>query len=198
VRLEDAAYLLLQAVSPSARTTAASLLKQRTRATRTYSLRSAPPIADGFTASARKSQVSLNNVALLYVRQGQYAKAEPFYQRALTIQEKTPGAEHPNIVVFLRNYALCLRAMDRSQEAEHTRQDCPSNGQHSGLYGHGLKIDLEFTQGALAGSIAQQSQPLSTKALDRLRRYLGWRHQRLPTLASWKLPQGYCSLGGSI
>ncbi len=103
-------------------------------------------------------------MALLYVRQGQYAKAEPFCQRALMTQEKTPGAEHPNIVMFLRNYALCLPAMDRSQEAEHTRQDCPSNGQHSGLYGHGLKIDFEFTQRALAGSIAQQSQLLSTKS----------------------------------
>jgi len=29
-----------------------------------------------------------------------------------------PGAEHPNIVVFLRNYALCLRAMDRCHTSQ--------------------------------------------------------------------------------
>jgi tetratricopeptide (TPR) repeat protein len=38
---------------------------------------------------------SLNNLALLYHSQGQYAKAEPLYQRTLAIYEKAPGPKHP-------------------------------------------------------------------------------------------------------
>jgi len=32
--------------------------------------------------------------------------------------EKALGAEHPDVAICLENYALCLRAIDRSQEAE--------------------------------------------------------------------------------
>ncbi|MFZ3327054.1 MAG: tetratricopeptide repeat protein [Methylocella sp.] len=39
---------------------------------------------------------SLNNLAALYDDQGQYAQAEPLYQRALTIGEKALGPEHPD------------------------------------------------------------------------------------------------------
>jgi tetratricopeptide (TPR) repeat protein len=61
---------------------------------------------------------SLNNLAGLYDTQGQYGKAEPLYQRALAIFEKALGPEHPNVVTVLENYALCLRAIHRSQEAD--------------------------------------------------------------------------------
>jgi tetratricopeptide (TPR) repeat protein len=61
---------------------------------------------------------SLNSLAELYQAQGQYAKAEPLYDRALAILEGALGPEHPNVATCLENYALCLRAMDRSQEAE--------------------------------------------------------------------------------
>jgi tetratricopeptide (TPR) repeat protein len=54
-------------------------------------------------------------LALLYDNQGQYTKAEPLYQRALTIWEKT---EHPNVATGLENYASLLRTMDRSEEAQ--------------------------------------------------------------------------------
>jgi hypothetical protein len=38
---------------------------------------------------------SLNNLAALYVNQGRYADAEPLSQRALAIQEKALGRDHP-------------------------------------------------------------------------------------------------------
>ena len=57
---------------------------------------------------------SLNNLALLRYTQGQYTKAELLYQRALAICEKARSEE----ATCLENYALCLRALDRSQEAE--------------------------------------------------------------------------------
>ena len=40
---------------------------------------------------------SLNNLAELYDNQGQYAKAEPLYERALAIREKALGPEHPDV-----------------------------------------------------------------------------------------------------
>jgi tetratricopeptide (TPR) repeat protein len=49
--------------------------------------------------------------------QGQYAKAEPLYQRALAIREKALGPEHPDVATSLENYAVLLRKMDRSHEA---------------------------------------------------------------------------------
>ncbi len=61
---------------------------------------------------------SLNNLALLYDTQGQYAQAEPLYLRALAILEKALGPEHPNVATSLENYADLLRKTDRNAEAE--------------------------------------------------------------------------------
>ncbi len=59
-----------------------------------------------------------NNLALLYYAQGQYSQAEPLYQRALAIREKTLGPEHPKLATSLENYAALLRKLDRTAEAE--------------------------------------------------------------------------------
>jgi tetratricopeptide (TPR) repeat protein len=59
----------------------------------------------------------LNNLALLYTDQGQYAKAEPLYRRTLAIYEKALDPEHPNVANNLENYALYLRQMGRPEEA---------------------------------------------------------------------------------
>jgi DNA-binding phage protein len=47
----------------------------------------------------------LNKKGLILCKQGQYAKAEPLYQRALTIREKVLGAEHPATALSLKNLA---------------------------------------------------------------------------------------------
>jgi tetratricopeptide (TPR) repeat protein len=60
---------------------------------------------------------SLNNLAWLYHNQGQYAKAEPLYQRTFAICEKAFGEDHPNVGVYMENYALLLRNMGRPDEA---------------------------------------------------------------------------------
>ena len=39
---------------------------------------------------------ALNNLAVLYDSMGDYAKAEPLYQRALKIKEKALGPDHLN------------------------------------------------------------------------------------------------------
>lgn len=42
--------------------------------------------------------------------QGKYAEAEPLYRRALAIQEKTLGPEHPKVAASLNNLAGVLRS----------------------------------------------------------------------------------------
>ena len=61
---------------------------------------------------------SLNNLALLYSTQGNYAEAEPLYMRSLAIIEKVLGSEHPHVVMSLENYAALLRDIGRGDEAE--------------------------------------------------------------------------------
>ena len=50
--------------------------------------------------------------------QGNYAGAEPLYERSLAIREKTLGPEHPDVATSLENYADLLRKTGRSDEAE--------------------------------------------------------------------------------
>ncbi len=45
------------------------------------------------------------------------AEAEPLYKRALAIDEKALGQEHPLVATSLENYAVLLRKTGRSSEA---------------------------------------------------------------------------------
>jgi hypothetical protein len=59
----------------------------------------------------------LNDLAVLYEVEGNYAKAEPLFQRTLAIQEKTIGPTHPSVAITLENYAKLLRNTDHSDQA---------------------------------------------------------------------------------
>lgn len=48
---------------------------------------------------------------------GQYARSEPLFQRALGIQEKTLGPKHPEVAATLERYAALLRKTNRAMEA---------------------------------------------------------------------------------
>ena len=63
---------------------------------------------------------SLNNLALLYHTQGQYAQAKPLYARALAIDEKALGPEHPKVATSLENIA----ALYRNTGEEKTAEEC--------------------------------------------------------------------------
>ena len=65
---------------------------------------------------------SLNNLALLYYTQGQYAQAEPLYKRSLAIWEKALGPDHPSVATSLENLAGLYRATNRDKEAETLEQ----------------------------------------------------------------------------
>lgn len=47
----------------------------------------------------------LNNLAILYYRQGRYAEAELLYQRALQIGEQQLGLKHTQVGDTLNNLA---------------------------------------------------------------------------------------------
>jgi tetratricopeptide (TPR) repeat protein len=60
----------------------------------------------------------LNNLAVLLWATNRLAEAEPLYRRALGIDEKSFGPEHPNVARDLNNLAELLRATNRLAEAE--------------------------------------------------------------------------------
>ena len=61
---------------------------------------------------------SLNELALLYDKQGKYAAAEPLYKRALAIYEKSLGPEHPDVAWTLNNLGKIYQAQGKYATAE--------------------------------------------------------------------------------
>ena len=51
----------------------------------------------------------LNNLGLLLKEKGDYAGAEPLYRRALAIDEKALGPDHPDVAIDLNNLAVLLK-----------------------------------------------------------------------------------------
>ena len=61
---------------------------------------------------------SLNTLACLLDAQGRLDEAEPLYQRALAIEEKVRGPEHPSVAALLDNLAALHHAQDHFARAE--------------------------------------------------------------------------------
>ena len=49
--------------------------------------------------------LALNNLAVLYAKQGRYAEAEQLQKRSLAIFEKALGPNHPDVATALSNLA---------------------------------------------------------------------------------------------
>src|SRR5271165_5311076 len=60
----------------------------------------------------------LNNAALSLQQAGDYPGAEPLYRRALAIDEKALGPDHPNVAAILNNLATLLQEKGNYPEAE--------------------------------------------------------------------------------
>ena len=69
--------------------------------------------AEGFAPQDPRLAQSLNNLALIYEVQGQYAKAEPLYQRSLANLERVLGPWHPNVAKSLNNLAALFYAHEQ-------------------------------------------------------------------------------------
>ena len=61
---------------------------------------------------------SLNNLAGLYYKQGQYAQAKPLYKQALAIWEKAFGPDYPKVANTLENMAKLYTKMGKEDEAK--------------------------------------------------------------------------------
>ncbi len=108
----------------------------------------------------------------------QYAQAEPLYQRALAIREKTPGPEHPDTATTLHQLAVLYWNQGKYEQAEPLYQralaicekvlgpEHPSTGTTL----HGLAM-LYWWQGNY-----QQAEPLLQRALAIAEKVLGPNH----------------------
>ena len=61
---------------------------------------------------------SLNNLGVLYDRQGRYVEAEPLHKRALAIREKTLAPDHPDVALSLSNLCGLSQRLGRYADAE--------------------------------------------------------------------------------
>ncbi|MBK7837542.1 MAG: tetratricopeptide repeat protein [Candidatus Obscuribacter sp.] len=60
---------------------------------------------------------SLNNLGWLYHQNGNHARAESLYKRAIEIWERALGPDHSFVAACLENYADLLRKTNRGNEA---------------------------------------------------------------------------------
>lgn len=65
-----------------------------------------------------ETAISLNKLALSYLGNKDYARAEPLFQRALKIREKVLGADHPSTASSLNNLAMLYQDMGDYARAE--------------------------------------------------------------------------------
>jgi len=72
-------------------------------------------IGDDANSNAAKL---MNELGLHLDAKALFDEAEPFYRRALDIDEKSVGLEHPQVAVSLTNLAQLLQATNRMAEAE--------------------------------------------------------------------------------
>ena len=62
--------------------------------------------------------IVLNNLGVVLKAQARYGEAELLYQRALKIDEKALGPEHPQVATYLNNLAALYYAQGKYSEAE--------------------------------------------------------------------------------
>ncbi len=60
----------------------------------------------------------LNQVGYYLYYRAQYGEAEPLYQRAIAINEKALGPEHPDLAIYLNNLATLYKEQGKYGEAE--------------------------------------------------------------------------------
>jgi tetratricopeptide (TPR) repeat protein len=140
--------------------------------------------AERLEADLETAAIVLNQIAVYHKARAAWAEAEPLYQRAIAIGEKTLGREHPNLAAFLNNLAELYRATGRYPEAEPLYQRAIAIGEktlgpeHPNLAA-GLNNLAELYR--VTGRYAE-AEPLYQRAIAIGEKTLGPEH---PDLATW-------------
>ena len=127
---------------------------------------------------------SLNTLACLLDAQGRLDEAEPLYKRALAIEERVRGPEHPNVAALLDNLATLHHARDEFAQAEayyrrapgHTRVDQERAQPGATLFNLAV---LYFDQGAY-----RAAEPLFLRTLALREKVLGRDHPEVAATLS--------------
>lgn len=82
------------------------------------SLNQALKEAEAFGAGDIRLAQTLHSLATLYSTRGNFAKAEPLYERELRVKEKALGPEHPDVVACVGRLSQFYLAHDASAKAE--------------------------------------------------------------------------------
>src|SRR5262249_56500420 len=71
-----------------------------------------------FGTSHTNYATALNNLPLVYWKQGKYTEAEGLYKRVLAIREKALGASHPDVGQTLHNLGLVHAAQRKYSQPD--------------------------------------------------------------------------------
>ena len=71
-----------------------------------------------FSMESAEEGLLLSRAGYYLYERAEYAQAEPLYRRALAIDEKALGPDHPDTATSLNNMAALYRAQERYKEAE--------------------------------------------------------------------------------
>jgi tetratricopeptide (TPR) repeat protein len=99
--------------------------------------------------------IRLSNLASLLGATSRFAEAEPLYRRAIAIDEKSFGLEHPRVAITLSNFALLLRETNRLTEAEQLDRRAAAIDEKSFGIGHD-KVSACFINYAAAMGLSEE------------------------------------------
>src|SRR6516164_5980474 len=75
-------------------------------------------VTSEFGSDAAETGSALNNLAVTYESLARYMDAEPLFRRAIEIDEKVLGKDHPYVARDYNNLALLLRHQGKYDQAE--------------------------------------------------------------------------------
>lgn len=110
----------------------------------------------------------LNNLALTYYGEKQYARAGELLEESISVGERLWGTQHPDIAIWRCNAALLYLRTADYERAHHHAVQCVSVLSGSGFEAD--SIELGFADGVLGNVLAHQGRPI--EALKPLRHSL--------------------------
>ncbi|MHC1742783.1 MAG: tetratricopeptide repeat protein [Syntrophobacteraceae bacterium] len=125
--------------------------------------------------------VVLNNLAQLLQATNRLSEAEPLMRRALQIDEKSFGPDHPNVAMRLSNLAQLLQATNRLSEAELLMRRTLQIDENSFGPDHpNVARDLNNLAGLLmATNRLSEAEPLMRRALEIAEKGFGPEHPKV-------------------